>query len=229
MQWGSYGEDNLLPNGILFKAAEGTSANSVGGTHILIKTSTGCLRIYACRLKCGTRWLGWMLSPFSHYTGGFWCLICNVHFYHSLNGVEKADLYNTNSRDWTLMNFDGMVIWVEVHPICRLVIFCLLELNAILLRSVFVNPVYLREDRCAWSSNYPLQLVLLYRVRHVLYLSSMYTSRQAVWHYRSFDECGSRSVRGNWHSGGVHLRFLKNKTSWTLHLKFFTVCMISLW
>jgi hypothetical protein len=90
-----------------------------------------------------------MFSPFSHCTGGFRCLICNVHFYHSVNGVKKANLYNTNSRDWTLMSFDGMVVGVGVHPICRLVIFCLLELNAILLRSVFVNPVFLREDRFA--------------------------------------------------------------------------------
>jgi hypothetical protein len=50
-----------------------------------------------------------------------------------------------NPRDWTLMSFDGTVVWVEVHPICRLVIFCFLELNVILLRSVFVNPVFLRE------------------------------------------------------------------------------------
>jgi hypothetical protein len=90
-----------------------------------------------------------MLSPFSHCTGGFWCLICNVHLYHSLNGVEKVDLYNMNPRDWTLMSFDGTVVWVEVHPICRLVIVCLLELNVILLRSVFVNPVFLREGRFA--------------------------------------------------------------------------------
>ncbi len=188
-------------------AQSGVATNSVGGTHILIEASIGCLRIYAWRLKCGTRWLGWMLSPFSHCTGGFRCLICNVHFYHSLNGVEKADLYNTNPSDWTLMSFDGMVVWVEVRPICRLVIFCLLELNAILLRSVFVNLVFLREDRFAWSSNSPFQRVLLYRVRHVLYLSPMYTSRRAVWHYRPFDQCWSRSVRANWHSGGVHLQF----------------------
>jgi hypothetical protein len=54
-----------------------------------------------------------------------------------------------NPRDWTLMSFDGTVVWVEVHPICRLVIVCLLELNVILLRSVFVNPVFLREGRFA--------------------------------------------------------------------------------
>ncbi len=76
-------------------------------------------------------------------------MICNVHFYHSLNGVKKADLYNTNPRDWTLMSFDGMVVWVDVRPIYRLVIFCLLELNAILLLSIFVNLVFLIEDRFA--------------------------------------------------------------------------------
>jgi hypothetical protein len=47
------------------------------------------------------------------------------------------------------MNSDGTVFWVEDHPICRLVIFCLLELNAILLQSVFVNPVFLKEGRFA--------------------------------------------------------------------------------
>ncbi len=57
--------------------------------------------------------------------------------------------YNMNPHDWTLMSFDGIVVWVEVHPICRLVIFYLLELNAILLQSVFVNPVFLREGRSA--------------------------------------------------------------------------------
>jgi hypothetical protein len=126
------------------------------------------------------------------------------------------------------MSFDVIVVWVEVHPICKLVIFCFLELNAILLRSVFVNPVFMREGQFAWSSNSPLQCVLLYRVRHVFYLSSMYTSWRVVWHYKLFDQCWSRSVWANWHSGGVHLRFLKNKTSWTCHLKFFTICMISL-
>jgi hypothetical protein len=105
----------------------------------------------------------------------------------------------------------------------------ILELNVILLRSVFVNPVFMREGRFAWSSNSPLQRVFLYRVRHVFYLSPMYTSWRVVWHYRSFDQCWSWSVRANWHSRGVHFRFLKNKTSWTRHLKFFTVCMISLW
>jgi hypothetical protein len=60
-------------------------------------------------------------------------------------------------------------------------------------------------------------------VRHVFYLSLMYTSWRAVWHYRPFDQCWSRSVRANWHSGGVHLRFLKNKTLWTHHFKIFTV------
>ncbi len=201
----------------------------MGGTHILIEASTGCLRIYAFRLKCVTRWLGWMLSPFSHCTGGFRCLICNVHFYHSLNGVEKADLYNTNPRDWTLMSFDDMVVWVEVHPICRLVVFCLLESNAILLRSVFVNPVFLREDQFAWSSNSPLQRVLFFWVRHVLYLLPMYTSRRAVG-------ITDRSIsvdRGLYGAIGIQEVFTfdpkKNKTSWTLHLKFFTVCTISLW
>jgi hypothetical protein len=134
-----------------------------------------------------------------------------------------------NPRDWTFMSFDGTVVWVEVHPICKLVIFCLLELNAIFLQSVFVNPVFLRKGRFAWSSNSPLQRVLFYKVRHVFYLSPMYTSWRAVWHYRPFDQCWSWSVWANWHSGGVHLWFLKSKTSWTRHLKFFTVCMISLW
>jgi hypothetical protein len=60
-------------------------------------------------------------------------------------------------------------------------------------------------------------------VRHVFYLSLMYNSWRVVWHYRSFDQCLSRSIRANWHSRGVHLRFLKNKTSWTRHLKIFTV------
>jgi hypothetical protein len=45
------------------------------------------------------------------------------------------------------MSFDGIVVWVEVHPICRLVTFCLLELNAILLQSVFINFVFLRKGR----------------------------------------------------------------------------------
>ncbi len=80
--------------------------------------------------------------------GGFRCLICNVHLYHSLNGVEKADLYNTNPHDWTFMTFDGIVVWVDVHPICILVIFCFLELNAILLRFVFVNCVLERRSVC---------------------------------------------------------------------------------
>ncbi len=133
-----------------------------------------------------------------------------------------------NPRDWTLMSFNGTIVWVEVHPICRLVIFCFLELNAIFLRSVFVNLVFLRKDRFSWSSNSPLQRVLLYRVRHVFYLSPMYTPWRVVWHYRSFDQCWSRSVQANWHSRGVHLRFLKNKTSWTRHFKFFTVCVIFL-
>ncbi len=54
-----------------------------------------------------------------------------------------------NPRDWTLMSFDGTIVWVEVHPICRLVTFCLMELNVILLRSVFVNLVFLREGQFA--------------------------------------------------------------------------------
>jgi hypothetical protein len=73
----------------------------------------------------------------------------------------------------------------------------------------------------------------------------MYTSWPAIWQYRPFDQCWSGSVRANWrglygitdrswsvraneHSRGVHLRFLKNRTSWTRNLKFLTVCMVPL-
>jgi hypothetical protein len=33
---------------------------------------------------------------------------------------------------------------------------------------------------------------------HVFYLSPMYTSWPAVWHYRPFDQCWSQFVRANW-------------------------------
>jgi len=42
--------------------------------------------------------------------------------------------------------------------------------------------------------------------------------------YRLFDQCWLSSIQVNC----IHLQFLKIKTSWTHHLKFFTVCMMSL-
>jgi hypothetical protein len=70
----------------------------------------------------------------------------------------------------------------------KLTNFTIVELNAIFLRSVFVNIVFLREGRFAWSSNSLPQCVLLYKVRHVfLFIADVHllTSSTALQTVRS--------------------------------------------
>jgi hypothetical protein len=139
------------------------------------------------------------------------------------------------------MNLRYDIIGFVLHADC---IFFVKELIIDYVRETHqtqLNRVKSRTNHCILTS--------LCKVWHVFYLSPMYTSWPAVWHYRPFDQCWSRSVRANWRGlygitdssisvdrglyGPIsileeHLRFLKNRTSWTRHLKFLTVCMISL-
>jgi hypothetical protein len=52
-------------------------------------------------------------------------------------------------------------------------------------------------------------IFLLFKAMDVFYFLWVDTSWPAVWHYRPLDRSWSRFVRDNWHSGDVHLQFLK--------------------
>ncbi len=84
--------------------------NSVGGMCILIKAWTGCLKIYICRLKCGTRWLWWMLSPFSHCTGVLRCLMMQCSSVLLSEWISSIEINFTRMSDH---NFFGhsTLIW----------------------------------------------------------------------------------------------------------------------
>jgi hypothetical protein len=140
---GHHGAKMML-NRTLSEGAEGTLANSLGGMCILIKAWTRFLKIYGCRLKCGTWWLGWMLFPFSHCMGVFQSLTMQCSFVPLTEWCWEGRLVEREPAwlDAYELRLLSSLGWGA--SICRVLIFCLLKLNVVILQFVFVIPVFLR-------------------------------------------------------------------------------------